>query len=409
MNTLLFESEGCEACHPVLTTRTAFDVSMAGTSLKRMFAEGKMGVHAWVRKRFRALCEVPALEMAKNIRGGLLLLNARALPHRDLLAELTQAAQAGEAWNYDDGDEPGAAWLPQPTDAEIQAIVKLGPEKWLKKQKLPARDLEHLKIWRHPHEILRHHLQHMGPDLALSARKNDRLSKGVYAQGKVCVHRSAVLDTSGGPILLEDSVEIRPFVCIRGPVMIGRGSRINEGAVLKDGVQIGRQCKIGGEVEACIIEDFSNKQHHGFLGHSWVGSWVNLGAGTCNSDLKNTYGPIQMMWDGQKVDTGMQFFGCILGDYVKTAINTSIYTGKIVGTGSHCYGIVTSNVAAFSNHAPSLGVINVFDREAMFRGAERMMARRQQPFDERHREILNHAFEKTSSQRIGMPTGDLRF
>ena len=141
---------------------------------------------------------------------------------------------------------------------------------------------------------------------------------------------------------------------------------MNEHAALKDGVSLGHHTKVGGEVEASIIEPYSNKQHHGFLGHSYVGSWVNLGAGTCNSDLKNTYGTVNMEYgsidgkgsrDGgvQKASTGMQFVGCFIGDYAKTAINTSIFTGKTIGACSMVYGFVTTNVPAFPTMPDSFG------------------------------------------------------
>ena len=94
--------------------------------------------------------------------------------------------------------------------------------------------------------------------------------------------------------------------------------------------------------------------HHGYLGHSYLGSWVNFGAGTSNSDLKNTYGPVNMEYRGRKIGTGMQFVGCFVGDYVKTAINTSIFTGKTIGVCSMVYGFVTANVPAFCNYAKTV-------------------------------------------------------
>ena len=104
---------------------------------------------------------------------------------------------------------------------------------------------------------------------------------------------------------------------LKGPVYLGQNVKVSEHAALKDEVCISHTCKVGGEVEAAVFEPYSNKQHYGFLGHSYVGSWVNLGAGTCNSDLKNTYGKVNMVYDGKKVATQMQFMGCIIGDYAK--------------------------------------------------------------------------------------------
>ena len=138
-------------------------------------------------------------------------------------------------------------------------------------------------------------------------------------------------------------------------------------AVLKDGVAIGARAKIGGEIEASIVEPLSNKQHHGFLGHSYVGSWVNLGAGTSNSDLKNTYGSVTMDYGGRRVPSGMQLVGCFIGDYAKTAVNTGIFTGKAIGVCSMAYGFVTTNVPGFTNYARSLGQVTR-DRRRRGRG-----------------------------------------
>ena len=157
-----------------------------------------------------------------------------------------------------------------------------------------------------------------------------------------------------------------------------------EHAAIKHGVALGHTTKIGGEVEASIIEPYSNKQHHGFLGHSYLGSWINLGAGTSNSDLKNTYGQVNMEYGGRKVSTGMQFVGAIVGDYAKTAINTSIFTGKVVGACSMVYGFVTTNVPSFVNYARLFGQVSEAPVEVLVATQRRMFARRgveQRPCD----------------------------
>ena len=125
-----------------------------------------------------------------------------------------------------------------------------------------------------------------------------------------------------------------------------------------------------------MIESFTNKQHHGFLGHSYVGSWVNLGAGTSNSDLKNTYGEVRLEFHHAKVDTGMQFLGAVIGDYAKSAINTSIFTGKIIGVSSMLYGFIGQNVPSFCNYARSFGQITECPVDQAVLIQKRMFARR---------------------------------
>lgn len=209
----------------------------------------------------------------------------------------------------------------------------------------------------------------------------------------------AVIDTSEGPILLDRNVKVGPFCYLSGPVYAGRNTRIIEHAALKDGVALGHTVKIGGEVEASVIEPYSNKQHHGFLGHSYLGSWINLGAGTCNSDLKNTYGKINVEYNGQRVATDMQFMGCVMGDYSKTAINTGIFTGKVIGVASMLYGFVTSNVPSFVNYARLFGQMAEIPPEVMINTQARMFSRRKVEQRDCDTQLMRDMFRLTASER----------
>ena len=180
---------------------------------------------------------------------------------------------------------------------------------------------------------------------------------------------------------------------------IGPNSRINEHAAIKDCVSLGHTTKIGGEIEGSVIECYSNKQHHGFLGHSYLGSWINLGAGTCNSDLKNTYGQVNMEYGDNKVATGMQFVGCVMGDYAKSAINTGIFTGKTIGTCSMLYGFVTTNVPSFVNYARLFGQTTEMPPAIMVSTQKRMFGRRnveQRPCDI---QLLHDMYKATAAER----------
>lgn len=145
------------------------------------------------------------------------------------------------------------------------------------------------------------------------------------------IHRNAVLDTSNGPIFISDDVSIGPFVVVEGPSYIGPGTRINPHAWLHGATAIGPNCRVGGEVCNSVICGYSNKQHHGFLGHAYVGSWVNIGAGATNSNLKNTYGTVRVPINGKEVDSGQRFFGAIIGDHAKIGINAAVPTGAVLG------------------------------------------------------------------------------
>lgn len=141
----------------------------------------------------------------------------------------------------------------------------------------------------------------------------------------------AVLDADSGPIFIGEYVTIHPCAVVQGPCYIGDGCTIQPGASIRSGCSIGMVCKIGGEVEGTIFHGYSNKQHDGFIGHSYIGEWVNLGADTVGSDLKNTYGPVRVPINGTPVDTGETFVGAFIGDHTKTAIRTTLPTGCVIG------------------------------------------------------------------------------
>ena len=158
----------------------------------------------------------------------------------------------------------------------------------------------------------------------------------------VMVHASArvdafaVLDSSHGPVVIDRDAHIGAHAVLQGPVYIGPGTIVAPGALLKARTVIGPRCRAAGEIGATVIQAESNKAHDGHLGDAIVGRWVNLGAGTVNSNLLNTYGEVSMRVepDAPMERTGRQFMGCIIGDHVKTAIGTRIMTGTTLGTGS---------------------------------------------------------------------------
>jgi len=130
-----------------------------------------------------------------------------------------------------------------------------------------------------------------------------------------------------------------------------------------------------------------------------LAQWVNLGAGTSNSDLKNTYGTVKIQHQGRRIDTKMQFFGCVIGDYSKSAINTSIFTGKIIGVNSMLYGYVGQNVASFTNYAASFGQVTECSLDQAVSTQRRMFARRKRRQTPEDIELLRSVFELTSSER----------
>ena len=146
----------------------------------------------------------------------------------------------------------------------------------------------------------------------------------------------AVLDASSGPILIGRGARVEPHTHVRGPCVVGERTQLLGGSV--SGTTFGPECRVAGEVEACLWQGHGNKRHHGFVGHSVFGEWVNLGALTTTSDLKNNYGQVRVWVDGLERDTGSSKVGSFVGSHVKTGIGTLLPTGASVGTGANLFG-----------------------------------------------------------------------
>ncbi len=212
-----------------------------------------------------------------------------------------------------------------------------------------------------------------------------KLAKGAKAatigDGQVFIDKGAkiapyvVFDTTAGPILIERGTSIYPFTRLIGPMYVGRDSHVMGDRV--GGCSIGAMSKIRGEISNSIVLGYSNKGHEGFVGHSYVGRWVNLGALTTTSNLKNTYGTAKVWTPAGLRDSGQQLLGTFFGDHVKTGIGTMLSTATLIGAGSNIFGTHTppKSVAPFSwgDGEP----YQDYDVEKFLVTAERAMHRRE--------------------------------
>ncbi|MCS6867026.1 MAG: hypothetical protein RMJ56_06920, partial [Gemmataceae bacterium] len=137
-------------------------------------------------------------------------------------------------------------------------------------------------------------------------------------------------DTTTGPVVIGDNAVVTAFSRLEGPCFIGSGSHLLS-AKVRGGTSIGPHCRIGGEVEASIVLGYTNKYHDGFLGHSYVGEWVNLAAGTSTGDLRCDYGPIRVGMEGDEINTGRTKLGSLIGDHVKTGLGVLLNCGTTIG------------------------------------------------------------------------------
>jgi len=229
-----------------------------------------------------------------------------------------------------------------------------------------------------------------------NARPLSPLPPGVFVLGSypvtvgadVEVDPQVVLDARKGPIHLADGVRVQALTRLEGPAWIGPRSRL-QGGVFSN-LSVGPVCRLRGEIEATVINGWCNKAHDGYLGHAVLGQWVNLGAFTTNSDLKNTYGSVRVpLSETETEDTGLLKVGVLLGNHVKTGIGTLLNTGTVVGAGSTLFagsGLPPRWVPPFSWGAGE--DLTAYRLEAFLTVAERAMARRDLALSDSEREVL---------------------
>ena len=406
MHIILFEDSLVSQLYPTTVSKPAFLLNVGSYQLVDLVKRLGITVEAVVRPHLRDVVAADYPEFwtpEKGQREGpILLLNARAVPHAKLLDVLKRLIEQERGGVVSNGHQIACVYLPGHSTASLpnQAVGAGQLMGLIGDMKLDSIDAS-IPLLEFTHDLVRFQMKMLNENLEDRLRIDTyrEIEDGVFASGDVSIGDYHVFDTKKGPILLEDGVNIGPYCFIRGPVYIGKNTKVIEHAAIKDSVTIMETAKVGGEVETSTIGAYSNKQHHGFLGHSYLGSWINLGAGTCNSDLKNTYGEVTTEFSGRKIKSGMQFLGCVIGDYSKTAINTSIFTGKIIGSCSMVYGFVTTNVPSFVNYARSFGQVTEATVDVVISSQARMFQRRnveQRPCDV---QLLRDVYDLTRSER----------
>lgn len=242
----------------------------------------------------------------------------------------------------------------------------------------------------------------------VSTMKNEmQLGEGIAVTGNniVALGRNAsvevgtVLDVRYGGIYIGPGAHVAASRIV-GPAYIDGMAQVKQFTII-EASYIGYNCRIGGEVEHSVISDHTNKAHAGFIGHSYVGEWVNIGALTTTSDLKMTYGNIKMSsGKNKKIDTGQNKLGSFFADMVKTSIGTLIYSGRRIGVSSHLHGLVAQDVPSFTIYGTSIGARNVeLQINSIIETQRKMMRRRNQMMTKAYEQMIEDLFAITAPDR----------
>jgi UDP-N-acetylglucosamine diphosphorylase/glucosamine-1-phosphate N-acetyltransferase len=413
MRFCLVEDDAVADLEPLTLTRPAFDLRLGrgtlGARIGRAFGlrptAGSKG--AIVRSSLASLQAAGGLAVNDRewlAEGPVLVANSRWVPPAGF-----RPPDFASPWVGICEGTPACAWV-GPEHAE--GLELNGIEGWFEEVSGETRNLDLGGEWiRRPWDLVASNARHLTRDLIAAGptavdRRDPAGLAVVGPTDRLYLDRSAridpyvVFDTTNGPILIEAGVIVQPFTRIEGPCFIGRDTQLFR-ANLRGGVTLGPNCRIGGEVEETIVHGHSNKYHEGFLGHAYIGEWVNLGAITSNSDLRNDYGEVSVPLRGDPIPTGQAKVGCFVGDHTRTGMGSMLNTGTAIG--------VMCNVLPagplLPKHVPSFSAVLYgriapgFDLEQMFRTARTVKGRRGQSFTEAEEQLYRELFEQTRLER----------
>lgn len=279
-------------------------------------------------------------------------------------------------------------------NSEDDNLVSYADLEWLG---LKINETDGYTIINNPSDLILHH------ENELTLELEQMTGKKKFHIGKKCkVAKNVVFDTSHGRIYINDNVTIEPFTYIKGPVYVGENSTIRANSQIYGPVRIGGECKVSGEITNSILHWFVNKQHFGFLGHSYLCEWVNLGAGTTTSNLKNNYSKIVLNIGNNKINTDSIFLGSIIGDHTKTSILTMLNTGTIVGVSSNLYGGGFHNklIKSYSWEDSSTGNNKAYEIDKAISTAKISMKRRNIEMSGAYEKMMRHVFEKREESPV---------
>jgi len=415
---IAFFEDGCAAdLRPLVLLRPVFELVCGHYSLReRLLRSGRVADWgAFVREPLAEVYREEFPEARVNdqqwlAEGTTLLVNGRWLPPADAL----DGIDSGEAGVLDDA----LAYVTiDPSEAPL-----LSDHNW---ETLLARLAKSRRIvraagrlMRHPWDLVQFNAGQLADDFH-ARRAGERAglarmdhagrhaavlgpAREVYVDAAATIDPYVVLDARRGPIWIEAGAHVGSFTQLEGPCFVGSGSRLYR-AHVRQGTTIGPECRAGGEIEGSILHGYVNKYHLGFLGHSYVCPWVNLGALVTNSDLKNDYSAVSVPLWGEAIDTGQTKVGCFLADHAKVAIGGLFNTGSSVGVMAQ----VLPGGELTPKHVPSFARVwhgaldDGTELTRLLATARVAMGRRNRELTPAQERLLRHLHAETEPERRG--------
>ncbi|MGQ9805610.1 MAG: GlmU family protein [Chlorobiales bacterium] len=348
MQLILFEDEGVERFRPLLHLKPVYHLRCGMRSLREKFESAlNLNITFHVRQALHAtMREENPTSIVNDIQSDdALFISGRAICDKSLAAKIeSEYFEFGKA--YFNGGQV-VAFRINPKEFFTSGLPNLIEAKFISEQ-MPVVQVDSTLVsfmWDlirlHPIEFKREakREQRFGMNLGKVHPRAVLVNESrIFIDEGAEIKAGAVLDADEGYIYISRNAKVLPNAVLMNNVFVGEAATVKIGAKIYSNVYIGKASKVGGEVEDSIIEPFANKQHEGFLGHSYISSWCNLGADTNNSDLKNNYSTVRMNVGGKEIDTKMQFLGLIMGEHSKSGINTMFNTGTVVGLSSNIFG-----------------------------------------------------------------------
>lgn len=409
MRVCLFEDALVADLEPLTLTRPAYELLCGCTSLadkqKRYFAASSHGTLVRPYLADLAVTGGPVNDLDWLREGPVVLVNARWLPpapEPDVLQQLDRPCVA-----VCDGEVAFAVLTPDLLADCSPLTIDACLERW--RESLPSRGVAGTMV-RYLWDLVDRNGEEIELDAWLTSperpRRTENLPALVGRADRLLIDPTAhidpmvVADTTAGPVVIDREAVVGAFTRLEGPCYLGPGTHVL-GAKIRGGTSLGPMCRVGGEVECSVLWGCSNKYHDGFLGHAYVGAWVNLGAGTSNSDLRNDYGDVRVVVGGRLIDTRRSKVGCFLGDHTKTGLGALLNTGTSVG--AFCNLLPTGSL--LPKYVPSFTDVwngslkDNADLDSLLTTAAKVMRRRGVALDAMHERLYHRVWEQTASAR----------